>query len=270
LARSIFVTLLKGLPIGIGPSLVAPAQAIDSNLYLIALAGQSNMTGAGDVRLLPASFPLNGPRIWNFTNADIWEPAREPIDSNDGQVDAVSRDKHPGVGPALAMADAFRREISESGGRPDPLREKRQQHREMGARPVALIALRFVPLSAKAGRAARQVARLGVLAGGPGPQGQETAKQWGKNFKKMVTAWRADVGDPKLPVILLVLKPGTQQTLRKYPYRDVVRQQQLSVQLPYLTKIETIGYDYNSDDIHLTTAGQLALGPVIAAALPAP
>jgi hypothetical protein len=50
----------------------------------------------------------------------------------------------------------------------------------------------------------------------------------------------------------------------------VVRQQQLSVQLPYLTGIETIGYDYKSDDIHLTTAGQLALGPVIAAALPAP
>jgi hypothetical protein len=74
------------------------------------------------------------------------------------------------------------------------------------------------------------------------------------------------MGNPKLPVILLVLKPGTEQTLRKYP----VRQQQLSVQMPYLTKIETIGYDYNSDDIHLTTAGQLALGPVIAAALPAP
>ena len=50
------MTLLKGLPIGIGLSLVAPAQAIDSNLYL-ALAGQSNMTGAGDVRLLPRAFP---------------------------------------------------------------------------------------------------------------------------------------------------------------------------------------------------------------------
>ena len=84
LARSMFATLLKWLPIGIGLSLAAPAQAMDSNLYLIALAGQSNMTGAGDVRLLPVGFPMNGPRIWNFTNADIWEPAREPIDSNHG------------------------------------------------------------------------------------------------------------------------------------------------------------------------------------------
>jgi hypothetical protein len=107
LAPSIFATLLKGLPIGVALSLAAPSQATDNNLYLIALAGQSNMTGAGNVKLLPASFPMNGPRIWNFTNADTWELAREPIDSNYGQVDVNSRDKHPGVGPALAMADAF-------------------------------------------------------------------------------------------------------------------------------------------------------------------
>jgi len=69
---------------------------------------------------------------------------------------------------------------------------------------------------------------------------------------------------------MLVLKPGTEQTPKKYPYRDIVREQQLSVQIPYLTKIETIGYDYYRDDIHLTTRGQLALGPVIAKALAAP
>ena len=50
MARSIFATLLKWLTIGIGLSLATPAQAVDSNLYLIALAGQSNMTGAGDVK----------------------------------------------------------------------------------------------------------------------------------------------------------------------------------------------------------------------------
>jgi hypothetical protein len=70
LARSLLVTLLKSLPVGIGLSLATPAQAVNDNLYLIALAGQSNMTGAGDVKLLPVGFPMNGPRIWNFTNAD--------------------------------------------------------------------------------------------------------------------------------------------------------------------------------------------------------
>jgi hypothetical protein len=270
LARSMFATHLKWLPIGIGLSLAAPAQAMDSNLYLIALAGQSNMTGAGDVKLLPVGFPMNGPRIWNFTNADIWEPAREPIDSNDGQIDVVSRDRHPGVGPALAMADAFTAKYpkvsvglipcGKSGSsiekwQPDPSRSSLYgsclYRQKQAAQQGKLRALVF-------------------WQGGQDGKDKKTAKQWGKNFKTMVTAWRADVGDPKLPVILLMLKPGTEQTLRKYPYRDVVRQQQLSVQLPYLTKIETIGYDYKSDDIHLTTAGQLALGPVIAAALPAP
>lgn len=43
LARSLLVTLLKSLPVGIGLSLTTPAQAVDSNLYLIALAGQCRL-----------------------------------------------------------------------------------------------------------------------------------------------------------------------------------------------------------------------------------
>ena len=35
--------------------------------------------------------------------------------------------------------------------------------------------------------------------------------------------------------------------------RDRQRQQQVSVPLPYIAKIETISYDHNSNDIHLTT-----------------
>jgi hypothetical protein len=270
LARSIFVTLLKGLPIGIGLLLITPAQAVDSNLYLIALAGQSNITGTGDVKLLPVGFPMHGPRIWNFTNADIWEPAKEPIDSNYDQVDAVSRDKDPGVGPALAMADAFTAKYpkvevglipcGKSGSSIEEWQPDKSRDSLYGS---------CLYRQTQAGQQGKLRA-LVFWQGGHDGKDKKSAKQWGKNFKTMVAAWRADVGDPQLPVILLVLKPGTEQTLRKYPYRDVVRQQQLSVQLPYVTKIETIGYDYSSDDIHLTTAGQLALGPVIAAALPAP
>jgi Carbohydrate esterase, sialic acid-specific acetylesterase len=270
LARSAFVTLLKLLPVGLGLSLAPPASAVESNLYLIALAGQSNMTGAGDVNLLPVGFPARGRRIWNFTNADEWELAKEPIDSNVNQVDAVSRDKHPGVGPGLAMADAFAAKYpnvkvglipcAKSGSsieqwQPDPSRDTlygsclyRQKQAELQGKIRAIV----------------------FWQGGRDGKTKESAEQWGQNFKTMVTAWRRDLGNPKLPVILLVLKPATRQTLKKYPDRDVVREQQLSVQLPYLTKIETIGYDYYSDDVHMTTAGQLALGPVIAAALPAP
>src|SRR5262249_22185702 len=76
----------------------AIAQVVNSNLYLIALAGQSNMSGAGSVNDLPSGFPKNGLRIWNFTKACTWEIAKEPVDT---------MNYPPGVGPALAMADAF-------------------------------------------------------------------------------------------------------------------------------------------------------------------
>jgi carbohydrate esterase-like sialic acid-specific acetylesterase len=267
--RFLLLTLLKAA-LGIGLALASPALAADSNLYLVALAGQSNMTGAGDLELLPVGFPMNGLRIWNYTNADTWELAKEPVDSNSHQVDMISLDKHPGVGPALAMADAFAAKFpfvkvglipcAKSGSsieewRPDWSRSTlygsclyRQEQARLKGRVRAVV----------------------FWQGGEDAKDKKAAKHWGKNFERMITAWRADMGDQNLPVILLVLKPGTEQTMKKYPYRDIVRQQQLTVQMPYLTKLETVGYDYDSDNIHLTTAGQLAIGQAIAAALPAP
>src|SRR5262245_56946712 len=90
------MTPLKWLTFCFAIASSGPTQAVDNNLYLIVLAGQSNMVGKGDVRDLPLSFPKNGTRIWNFTNADGWELAKEPLHSNYNQVDAVSRNKHPG------------------------------------------------------------------------------------------------------------------------------------------------------------------------------
>jgi hypothetical protein len=263
-------TFVKWLSIGIVVSLAVPAQAMNSNLYLVALAGQSNMTGKGDVKLLPVGFPKNGSRIWNFTKAYTWELAKEPIDSNHDQVDAVSFDKHPGVGPALAMADGFTEKYplvrvglipcAKSGS---SIEEWQPDSSRLSLYGSCLYRQKQAELQGK-------LRALVFWQGGADGKDKKAAESWGENFKNMVTAWRTNIGNPNLPVIMLVLKPGTEKTLKRYPYRDVVRQQQLSVQIPYLTKLETIGYDYYTDDIHLTTAGQLAIGRVIAAALPAP
>ena len=72
------MTPLKSLLLCFAITFAAPAQAVDRNLYLIDLAGQSNMTGKGDVNDLPLGFPKNAPRLWNFTNAYTWELAKEP------------------------------------------------------------------------------------------------------------------------------------------------------------------------------------------------
>jgi hypothetical protein len=175
-----------------------------------------------------------------------------------------------GVGPGLAMADAFAAKhpqlkvglipCAKSGSRmvkwmPYPSRDSlygsclyRQKEAEKRGKVRAVV----------------------FWQGGQDGKDKTLAGQWGENFKTMVRAWRADMGDPQLPFILLVLKPGTPETLAEFPYRDIVRAQQLAVDLPNLTKIETSGYDYDRDDIHMTTAGQLKLGPAIARSLPAP
>jgi Carbohydrate esterase, sialic acid-specific acetylesterase len=122
---------------------------------------------------------MNGPRIWNFTNADTWELAREPIDSNCGQVDMVLRDKHPGVGPALAMADAFTAKHPGVSVGLIPC-GKSGSSIEKWQPDVARFTIRLMSLSAKAGRVAGQTTRLGLLAGRPGRQGQDNRKATGK------------------------------------------------------------------------------------------
>jgi hypothetical protein len=87
--------------------LLSQGCSAQTDLYLIALMGQSNMEGRGELSELPAGFPANPTKLCNFTNAYKWEPAKEPIDSPEGQVDVVSIGKRGGVGPSLALADAF-------------------------------------------------------------------------------------------------------------------------------------------------------------------
>jgi hypothetical protein len=265
-----FTTPLKWLTCFIGITMSGATQAVDDNLYLIVLAGQSNMVGAGDVNDLPLGFPKNGSRIWNFTTANKWELAKEPLHSNYDQVDTVSRNKHPGVGPGLAMADAFAAQHPQvhiglipcaKGGS-----SIKEWQRDQSRSSLYGSCLYRQTLAEQQGK----IRALVFWQGGQDGKDKAAAEKWGKNFKKMVEAWRTDIGDPDLPVIMLVLKPGTQQTLSRYPYRDIVRAQQLSVKMQNLTKIETIAYDYSRDGIHLTTAGQLALGPVIAKAIATP
>jgi hypothetical protein len=61
--------------------------------------------GRGEPSELPAGFPANPTKIWNFTNAYKLEPAKEPIDSPQGQA-MLFRSVGAGVGPLLALADA--------------------------------------------------------------------------------------------------------------------------------------------------------------------
>jgi hypothetical protein len=76
------------------------AEPFQGKLALFILAGQSNMSGRGE---LPPT-PLSHPQVFVFGNDYRWRMATEPVDNPTGQIDAVSHDYDAGYGPALAFA----------------------------------------------------------------------------------------------------------------------------------------------------------------------
>lgn len=241
-------------------------------LYLIALMGQSNMEGRGELSELPPDFPANSTKIWNFTNAYEWEPAKEPIDSPEGQVDVVSTGRRGGVGPALALADAF------ASAHPTTF---------VGLIPCARGATRISqwlktdtddPRSTLYGSCMNRMKTVsptnGIIRavvfwqGGSDAKREEDALKWKERFTAFVVDLRTDLGNPDLPIIMVML--GDPAVPNRYRYWQVVRDQQHGVDTPGVIKIEANGYERRDDGIHFTTKGQLGFGAALARLLPAP
>jgi Carbohydrate esterase, sialic acid-specific acetylesterase len=245
-----------------------------TNLYLIALMGQSNMVGDGELSDLPPGFPSNHAKLWNFTNAYKWEPAKEPIDSPVGQVDVVSLDPRAGVGPSLALADAF---------------VSAHPSTSVGLIPCAKGATSIIdwqkqqptqPRSTLFGSCVNRIKAVfpadGTIRvvifwqGGDDAKKQDDAVLWKDRFATFVDDLRAELGNPNLPIVLPILELQNKTARKKLPYWQIVRDQQRSVNIPGVIKIETDGYERKEDGIHFTTRGQLALGAQLARVLPVP
>jgi hypothetical protein len=253
-------------------ALLAQTCSAQSDLYLIALMGQSNMAGRGEVSELPPDFPKNPTKIWTFTNAYKWEPAREPVDSPEGQVDTISQDRSGGVGPSLALADAF---------------VSRYPSTSVGLIPCARGATRIGmwlktdtdrPRDTLFGSCVNRIKTVspanGTLRavlfwqGGSDAIREETAVTWKERFTTFVADLRRDLGNPDLPVIMIML--GKKMIPHKFAYWEIVREQQRAVNIPGVIKIEADGFERREDGIHFTTKSQLEFGAVLAGLLPAP
>lgn len=253
-------------------ALLAQPCSAKQNLYLIALMGQSNMVGAGEVSELPAGFPAHPSKLWNFTNAYRWEPAREPVDSARGQRDAVSLDKSAGVGPSLALADAF---VSRHPGISVGLipcaksGSSISQWQEKISRPEDSLFDSCMHRMKTVSPAVGAIRAVVFWQGGRDARRQEDAMKWADRFTTFVDELRKGLGNPNLPIIMVVLGDKDERVANKYPYWNLVREQQRSVNIPGVFKIEANGYE-REDGIHFTTKGQLAFGAAIAGLLPAP
>lgn len=247
------------LPLLIGAALFGVAAKDAPDVYL--LAGQSNMSGRGSVEELTEAERRPDPAIRLYGNDGKHRVALDPVDDATGQVDAISADRAAGIGPGLIFARAMRK---------------------ANGRPILLVPC------AKGGSSIRQwtpgggrdtlygscLARIretgGKLRGVLWYQGEtdahaaDTAGRWSASFTALVARLRADLGQPRLPVVAVQLadKPRIEDGTDKFPGWRVVQQSQAALPgaINCLATVEAKGQPLAPDDLHLTTAAQRVVG----------
>ncbi len=238
-------------------------------LMIFLLAGQSNMSGRGELGGLPPGFPSRRGRIAVFDNAYQWCGPDEPVDSAVGQKDACSRDTAAGVGPGAAFASAL------AGLMPSA---------RIGLVPCAKGASCLAQWAPARGcgtlygsclNRARAASARGRVRGVLFYQGESDTRSlaavdaWPGRFAALVAAWRRDLGDLTLPVVFCQIGSlGPELRGRpRYQYWDRLKQAQAGVRLPGVAMVRSDDLPLKPDGLHLSTAGQLVLGRRLAQAM---
>lgn len=250
--------LLAGLTL----SAARPAEPVSPDVYI--LAGQSNMSGRGVIDDLTAADRIADPAIRLYGNDGQWHPARDPLDSAAGQVDAVSTDAQAAVGPGLFFA----REMRRLNGRPVVLVPCAKGGTSIG---------RWVPGGGRDSLYGSCLARVreagGHLAGLLWYQGESDAEKaeasatrWGISFQGLVAAFRHDLARASLPVVFVRIadRPERDNGAAKYPSWQLIQDQQARTSIRCAASVSASGLGRREDELHLTTAAQRELGPRLA------
>jgi hypothetical protein len=228
-------------------------------IQLFILAGQSNMSGRGDVSQSEANS-----KIYVFGNDYHWRLASEPVDDSSNQVDKVSEDPDAGFSPALSFAAAILEQ------QPDAI---------IGLIPCAKGAssihewrrnLSDNALYGSCLKRARAASTMGEVTGLIFFQGEADAadpiqypeltlypNQWADKFSVFVSDWRRDLNLPELPVVFAEI--GTNTTPDQFPNWAVVQEQQRGVRLPFCAMITTDDLPLK-DNVHFTTESYQIIG----------
>jgi hypothetical protein len=242
-------------------------EEFQGRLSLFILAGQSNMSGHGE---LPSAQSFD-PKVFTFGNDYRWRVAREPIDAADGQVDEVSRDNEAGVGPGLAFATALVAHYPDTGIGLIPCAkgasaiEEWQRH------------LSDNTLYGSCLKRIRAATTMGSIAGLLFFQGEADAIDplrhpeqslspfdYATKFSTFVNDLRHDLTLPYLPVVFAQI--GSHAAPGVFVNWNIVQEQQQRTDLPCATMIVTNDLALK-DTVHFTTESYRIIGQRYAEAL---
>jgi hypothetical protein len=236
-------------------------------LSLFILAGQSNMSGRGEMPSEP--LPVN-PRVFVFGNDYRWHYGIEPMDAPQGQVDLVSRDGHARYSIATSFANTLLEKDSTliigfiPCARGATSIEKWQRNLSDNSLYGSCL---------KRTRAASTMGHIeGILfwqgeADALNPKAYPERKpspfQWTEKFTRFVSDMRNDLGLPALPVVYAQLSHHNNPD--KYIYWEKVKDQQAQVALPNTKMVVTPELEL-SDYVHFTKEGYDTFGKIFAEA----
>jgi len=247
-------------------SLTTIPDQLQGKLKLYVLVGQSNMVGTADV---PEDIRTSA-NIYTFGNDYRWRLSNAPIDDATDQVDIVSRDKNAKFGPALPFAQAL---------------IEQNNNQIIGLIPCANSGSSITDwqknpsdqsLYGSCLKRIRAASTMGIVSGILFFQGETDAidpeqfpnlnpdpEAWAEKFATFAFNFRADIGNPDLPLVYAQL--GQPTNIAELPHWNAVKQQQASLQIPNAAMITT--EDLPMDGVHFTTQSYQTIGERFAAAM---
>ncbi|WP_225421482.1 sialate O-acetylesterase [Sphingomonas parva] len=234
------------------------------DVYL--LAGQSNMSGRGALADLTEAERTPDPGIRLYGNDGKARVALDPLDSAEGQIDAVSADPQAAVGPGLGFA----REIARHSRRPIVLVPCAKGGSSIARwQPGGGRDTLYGSCLARAREAGGRVHGILWYQGESDAATLAAANAWPEAFAALIARFRDDLGDARLPVVFVQLAdpPARPDRALRYPGWRQVQAGQGGVRMKCTAMVAAAGLPRLEDELHLTTAGQRTLGPRLAAAM---
>lgn len=216
---------------------------------LVPLLGQSNMCGRASLVGYTAPTTTG---IYSYANDGQWKIAREPLDDATGQIDAVSGGgtdvTDAGVGPGLAFAVDY--QAAHRGARVGliPCAKGGSAIAEWAQQPASRRDTLYGSFIARTREAMARgtVAAILWFQGEADTKSEANALAWRPAFEALVTAWRADLDNPTLPVVFAQL--GTLSVPGEQTHWDVLKDEMELVDIENVSMIVT-------DDLPALNAG---------------